>query len=386
MVKNQVNTRDKFIAARDVMDNAMIERTDEIDIVLTALIAGEHPLLVGPPGTGKSFLLDSVARWVKAPKFDYLLTKFTDPMELFGPTNITALKAGKCERIVDGMMPTCPFVFLDEIFKASSAILNTLLKLLNERKFKYGQQAFESPLVICVAASNEWPQDQEGGKELGALFDRFLLRKTVREIMSQAGQRKLLEAAMPNFKTSVKPQFEHSITMEEIELANDDAGDLEFTKEAFDALTTILNDLAREGVRPSSRRKFKSVRVAQAYAYLCGADKVEPEHLAILAHTLWDDPTEQPAKVAKVIAKVANPIGMVVADQLMKAESIISGVFDKVSAEAAAFKLEEIEQALEALKQDPRRDKAISYIAKARKANYAQTLGLKKKDYIHAES
>src|SRR4051794_2860397 len=184
--------REKFALARKELSSALIEREDEIDLVLTALVANEHVLLVGPPGCAKSLLLDSLLTWAGGSRFSVLLTKFTVPEEVVGPVSLAALKADRYLRVTSGKLPEADFAFIDEVFKASSAILNTLLKILNERVYNAGDGvARKVPLKLCVAASNEWPSP-DTGKELAALMDRFLLRKTVAPIRSQPGRQRLL--------------------------------------------------------------------------------------------------------------------------------------------------------------------------------------------------
>src|SRR3954471_18168253 len=127
--------RDKFTQARKELSTALIEREDEVDLVLTALLANEHVLLVGPPGCGKSLLLDSVLSWIGGTRFTILLTKFTTVEELMGPVSLAGLKEDKYVRVTTGKLPEADFAFIDEVFKGSSAILNCLLKILNERTF-----------------------------------------------------------------------------------------------------------------------------------------------------------------------------------------------------------------------------------------------------------
>src|SRR3954463_808475 len=167
--------QEKFLAARQELAAALIERDDEIDLVLTGLIAQEHVLLVGQPGTAKSLLLDAVLGWMHGLKFTVLLTKFSTPEEVFGPISVAGLKEDRYRRITTGKLPEADGAFGDEIFKASSAILNTLLRILNERVYDNGDGVLAPvPLKVFVGASNEWPHAQEGGQELQALFDRFL--------------------------------------------------------------------------------------------------------------------------------------------------------------------------------------------------------------------
>jgi MoxR-like ATPase len=351
--------QDKFVTTRRELSAALIERDEEVDVVLTALVCNEHPLLVGPPGCAKSLLLDSLMRWTSGRRFTILLTKFTSPEEVAGPISIQGLKEDKYRRVTTGKLPEAHLAFLDEIYKASSAILNTLLRILNERVFEDGDGALvKVPLLMCVAASNEWANPEEGGRELLAVSDRFLFRKEVRPILSQAGRQRLL------WTRDHTPTLTTSITPGEVQKARADALTLPWTEEARQALEAVLSELAKEGVQPGDRRQFKAVAAAQGFAYLNGASRVEPEHLEVLQHVLWDDPTEQPRKVAQVIAKIANPVGMRVTGLLVEVEQVLAStdVRNLAQAATAAAKLADVEKSLAALKPDPRVERARAHV------------------------
>jgi MoxR-like ATPase len=358
--------REKFARARKEASAALIEREAEIDLVLTALLCGEHPLLVGPPGTGKSFLLDAISRWCNVPHFDYLMTKYTDPMELFGPVDLPALKAGECKRVVSGFLPEAHFAFLDEIFKSSSAILNCLLKVMNERRFKYGMQDIACPLRMLVAASNEYPAAEGDGKELGALFDRFLFRRTVRPIASRAGRDRLLGLPVSGKAPpdrNLAPKFSQHISPEEIDAAGAEARKTPFSPDAADGFRQILDALRKDGVTVSDRRLYKSVNAAQAFAYLNGAREVEAEHLEILAAVLWDAPGEAENKAAATVARIANPTGMKIAELEIEAAAVL----DKEGAGAHEIltKLEGVIKRLKALPDHPRKAAALEEAGEA---------------------
>jgi MoxR-like ATPase len=252
--------REKFATARKELSSALIERDEEVDLVLTALLANEHVLLVGPPGCAKSLLLDAVMGWMNARRFSILLTKFTTVEEVMGPVSLTALKADRYRRVTTGRLPEAEVCFIDEIWKASSAILNTLLKVLNERVFENDGEAVRVPLKLCVSASNEWPSP-DSGKELTALLDRFLFRKSVRPIASQAGRQRLL------WHRDHTPRLSAAITPVEVEQAHREVNAVPWSKEAKEALETILRELSREGVVPGDRRQFKAVTAVQAFAF-----------------------------------------------------------------------------------------------------------------------
>jgi MoxR-like ATPase len=348
----------KFATARREMASALIEREQEIDLVLTALVARENVLLVGPPGCAKSLLLDSLMAWMKGRRFSILLNKFTTPEELLGPISVAGLKSDVYRRVTAGKLPEADLAFIDECMKGSSAILNVLLKILNERTYEVGDGTTEKvPLKLAVAASNEWPSP-ETGKELAALFDRFVLRKSVRPIVTASGRQRLLWGA------DHAPKLTTSVTPAEVDEAHERAMKLPWADEAKQALEQIVRELAREGVQPGDRRQFKAVGVARAFAWLDGAERVEPEHLEVLQHVLWDSPEEQPEKVAQVIAKVANPTGMRLNQLLLECEEILSStdVRNLSQAAAATAKLSEIDRQLGSLKGNGRVERARAYV------------------------
>jgi MoxR-like ATPase len=193
---------------------------------------------------------------------------------------------------------------------------------------------------------------------LSALFDRFVLRKAVSPIRSQPGRRRLL------WSPDHTPELSTTVTPAEVEEARRAAAALPWSAESREALEAVLRELAREGVHPGDRRQFKTVGVVRAFAYLNGADEVRPEHLEVAQHCLWDDPLEQPAKVAQVIARIANPTGMRVTQLLLEVESVLAATDVRNLAEAAkaAAKLAEIDKQLSALTGNGRVEKARLYL------------------------
>src|SRR3954452_23785694 len=233
----------KFATARREMAEALIERDQEIDLTLTGLVARENVLLVGPPGCAKSLLLDSLMGWMKGRKFSILLNRFSCPEEVLGTISVAGLKSDVYRRVTTGKLPEADLAFLDEVFKASSAILNVLLKILNERTYEVGDgTTVKVPLKLAVAASNEWPSP-ETGKELAALFDRFALRKSVRPIVTASGRQRLLWGA------DHSPKLTTSVTPAEVDDAHERAMTLPWADEAKQALEQVIRELAKEGVQ-----------------------------------------------------------------------------------------------------------------------------------------
>jgi MoxR-like ATPase len=151
--------------------SGLVDRETLVELVALGMVASEHLLVIGPPGTAKSAAVRAVASKMGGRTFEYLLGRFTEPSEIFGPVSLSRLREGIVEIETAGMLPEAEIAFLDEVFRGSTAILNTLLTLLNERRFRRGATQLECPLRICVGAANELPTDPE----LSAFSDRFLL-------------------------------------------------------------------------------------------------------------------------------------------------------------------------------------------------------------------
>src|SRR5438552_9032297 len=172
----------------NILKRRFVGRDEVIDLIALAVVAGEHLFLFGPPGTAKSALIRQFAQAVRCRYFEYMLTRFSEPNEIFGPIDIARLREGAVVTVTTGMLPEAEFVFLDELFNANSAILNNLLTVLNERIYRRGAETHRLPLLSLFSASNHLPEDEA----LRALFDRFLLRCHVDNLLREAMPRLLL--------------------------------------------------------------------------------------------------------------------------------------------------------------------------------------------------
>src|ERR1700693_3468050 len=190
----------KLARIREELNRAFLERADLIDGALTALLSSNHLLIIGPPGTAKSMLADELCRRIDgANYFQWLLTKFSTPEEIFGAVSLKSLEQDDYRRVTDHKLPEAHIAFLDEIFKANSSILNALLTLINERLFHNGRERVIVPLITMFGASNELPDEEE----LTALFDRFMLRFMVDYIGEDFRFLKMLEGVEAGARTVV---------------------------------------------------------------------------------------------------------------------------------------------------------------------------------------
>lgn len=273
-----------------------LEREDAILALMLGLTARRNVFLFGPPGTAKSRTVSALAaRVTGARSFDALMSAFTLPEDVFGPLDIAALEAGRNERRIDGYLPTADIAFLDEVFKAGPGILNTLLRVVNERSYKHGSATIACPLAFAVGASNELPQDSS----LAALYDRFPVRVAVDYVAEESSIRALLA-------TSRTPAVGASVTLPELHAAHAacDAVQLDATTE--DAIIAIRAALAGEGMRMSDRTLAESTALIRAHAYWYGRAVTTPEDAGVLRMVAWARPEER-RKAALVVLSVAAP-------------------------------------------------------------------------------
>jgi len=275
---------EKLLQIRDELKTGYYERDDVIDGTFTALLTDNHMLLIGPPGTAKSQLVSEVCNKINgAQYFQWLLTKFTAPEELFGAVSLKGLENDEYRRVTSGKLPEAHIVFLDEVFKASSSILNTLLTVMNERIYYNGTQITEIPLISLFGASNELPSEED---ELEALYDRFLLRYVVDYIKEDFRFLKLLQGDGTDSKETV-------ITPEELNYCKSQARETLVPSNILKLIGRIRKELKKKGITPSDRRYKQSISVLKAKAYLDGREEVSEEDLRFLENVLWRDPGEK---------------------------------------------------------------------------------------------
>ena len=268
--------------AREVLDplkNAFVGKDEIIDLMGVSLAARENLFLFGPPGTAKSALVHSLAARIQGHTFDYLLSRFTEPNELFGPFDIRRLREGDLVTNTEGMLPEADIVFLDELLNANSAILNSLLMALNERIFRRGRETRAIPALFFAGASNHLPEDDA----LRALFDRFLLRVRCGPVPeSQLAQ--VLSAGWELEKNDTKQAA--TLTAADLREFQKSVRGVDLSPVRTAYLDLILK-LRHAGMDISDRRAVRLQRVIAASALLCGRVEARITDLWVLRH-VWD--------------------------------------------------------------------------------------------------
>jgi MoxR-like ATPase len=279
------------------LQQAFLGKDEVVDVLGVCLVAGEHAFVLGPPGTAKSALVNELGQRLAGEVFSYLLTKFTEPSELFGPFDLRRLREGELVTNTAGMLPEAALVFLDELLNANSAILNSLLTVLNERVFRRGRESRRLPLLMVVGASNQLPEDDA----LGALFDRFLLRVVCDNVPADrlgevlhAGwrleQRRDAASAMPIDDVRQLQQAVLQIRLEPV----------------HENLLALVQRLRQAGLPVSDRRAVKLQRVVAASALLCGRAVAERSDLWVCRH-IWET-LEQREVVIGLVDDAIGPV------------------------------------------------------------------------------
>jgi len=258
-----------------------LERAELIDGALAALLSSHHLLIIGPPGTAKSMLADELCRRIEgANYFQWLLTRFTTPEEIFGAVSLKALEQDDYRRVTSRKLPEAHIAFLDEIFKANSSILNSILTLINERLFHNGKEIVHVPLLTLFGASNELPEEEE----LTALYDRFLVRFVVNYISEDFRFLRMLESQKAPERTTV--------TLAELNDMQQQTRSVTIPPHVYRSIADIRRELNKKNIQASDRRYRQSLALLQAYAFLEGETEIYEKHLFFLEHVLWRDPAE----------------------------------------------------------------------------------------------
>lgn len=264
----------------------LIERETLVELVALAAVASEHVLIIGAPGTAKSEAVRRIAKATGGNYFEYLLGRFTEPSEIFGPVDLRKLKEGIVETEISGMLPEAEIAFLDEIFLGSTAILNTLLGILNERIFRRGHTRVNVPLRVCVGASNALPADES----LAAFADRFLVRLFVEPIADP-----LLENLLEGGWDLAKKDFSHAAKIEDIDTLSQLVSNVDLSK-IRPSIAQAVRILRSAGINISDRRAVKMQRLIASATILDGRMTAEMRDLWTLIYAV---PTHEQQSLAR---------------------------------------------------------------------------------------
>jgi MoxR-like ATPase len=281
------------------LEGQFLGKDEIIRLLLIATVAGEHCVLLGPPGTAKSALIRSLAELMQARYFDYLLTRFTEPNEIFGPVDIAAFREGQYRRNTSGMLPEAEIVFLDEVFKSNSAILNALLTLLNERRFTSGGQVMRCPLISVFAASNEVPSDET----LNAIFDRFLLRVRSDNLDAYHFNELLQKGIGLEVRQMAGQKPQPLLSARELsDMGKEFGRRMAFTDAFLSAYKGLVFQIRAEGVSLSDRRVVKMLKLFAASAFLDGRQSADASDFFILKH-IWNSEDQ-----ADILDGIVQPV------------------------------------------------------------------------------
>ena len=273
-------SREQLIKVLSFIKDTFVGKDNIIDLLGICLIARENAFLLGPPGTAKSAIVSMLSSCIKDGKnFEYLLTRFTEPSEIFGPFDIRKLKEGDLVTNTEGMLPEASMVFLDEIFNANSAILNSLLTALNEKIFRRGKQLIKMPVLTFVGASNLLPEEET----LEALLDRFLIRVKCENVDPEELEQVLLAGwKLDSRQNAEKPEITPDVILKMQQESK--AVDLNPIRQDY---LNLIHSMRNAGIKVSDRRAVKFQNLLAASAYISGRDQAILSDLWVLKYT-WD--------------------------------------------------------------------------------------------------
>lgn len=286
----------KLNAIVNEVSTMYLERQPAIRGVVLALLSRQHIALLGPPGVSKSALVCEIRDRITGTEiFETLFDSFSPPEIVFGPVSIQGLQHDKFERRIEGYAPTAHIFVAEEVFKCNSALLNAMLMLLNERKYKNGTRLIDCPLISMIGCSNEVPDDAS----LAAVYDRLMLRYICQYVSGS----NVVNLLRPNLATL---GIRTTLSLADLIQAQAEVSTIKVSEQILEEVAHLKMKMEQEGFKASDRRWRASIKLLQACAYLDGRDSVDSDSLLVYGDVLWDD-MKDATKCASAVGKIINP-------------------------------------------------------------------------------
>lgn len=314
---------EKFDAVRAEMNEELVERTTETDLVVRMLLARVHGVFLGSWGVAKSMLIREMLKRLEADLFETLLVKNSPAEQVVGPVSLKALENDEFRRITTGKLPESNVAFIDEIFKSNATVLNNLLSIINERKFHNNGAPTDLPNFWTVyGASNELPVEQR--EELGAFYDRLAVRVIVDPVQTSDGIKSVMRGQIERAKGEQIAKSITKISFSEIVKAQEEVQAVGVPEKVLTTLVELHRKAAGENLDISLRRMGEGVKLMQAAAWLRGANDVAPDDARVYEHLMWDDPEDR---------KTAYELTLEFAGSVAKKAAQIRGEYEEIQHE-----------------------------------------------------
>ena len=352
----KINIRDRIAKLLSLLNSGLYEKEESIRLALLSAITGESIFFLGPPGTAKSMISSRIHHAFKdgTKYFEYLMNEFSTPDEIFGSVKLKGLDEGVYEKNINGYLPEANVAFLDEIWKSGPAILNTLLTIINEKKFRNGDKIVNVPLQVLLAASNELPKEKAG---LEALYDRFIIRTMVNPV-SMENEDSFFALCEKSGKELVVPENmkQNLLTIEEVQGWSDKIKEVILTDKIKEVIMEIRRELEvknqeknrdeKEKYYVSDRRWKKIIHLLKTSAFLCDRAEVDLMDLQLVTYCIWNTP-KQREEVQTIIRNIVQENGLECTTAVDDIEQQIK-IFSK-DVEATWYKMTEKKTHLEAV-------------------------------------
>jgi MoxR-like ATPase len=365
---SQIVSLKPLIEIRNTLNSIFVGREIEIMALLTALVSGEPLILVGDPGTAKTAMIEALSKLINAKYFYYLLTRFTEPDELLGPVDIQALREGKYARITKNRLPDAEIVFLDEIFKASSAVRNILLDIILNKRILNGTEYIKLPMLTLYTASNEISTDAEDK----AFYDRLTIRVFVKYVEDSLWEELItkgvvLPQAMSQLKPVADANYIRTLQSATIQRAISIANNPEYRGKFIEALSL----LKQKGVEISDRRKIKILYVASAISIVLGEDTPSLDSLADALRFVAVHTEDDVSKIEEVVLQARLSVASEQVKKLMTLIAELENAINNVKQLGDKATMSDIrslktiaKRAIDELKVTPRTPRLVRYTSK----------------------